>query len=253
MSHTGIIHLKKTFRTFQQSIRWYNGLATSNSKIKRGFSLIVLGSIAFLSILGVFQIVNPQVLKDWIHLKITLTDMGFTGVLTYLLMVAVLPLFSPIALVVVAGSAAFGPFTCFVLSYIGCIINANLTYFLVKALSVEKVWESNRRSIRVKNTIRRYGFLIVMSLQLICLIPFTLVIALAACSGISWKTFMKATCIGVCPGILLYSFMGDELVANMVSPRVYFAGTFAMAILLFVITLRKKKSRRAAARTLQKR
>lgn len=252
MYQTGVVHLKQTVRTVHQSIRWYNRLATSNSRIKRGFSLIVLGSIAFLSILGVFQIVNPQILRDWIHLKLTLTHMGLSGVLTYLLMVALLPLFSPIALVVVTGSAAFGPFIGFLLSYIGCIINANLTYFLVKALSIEKVWEENRRSAQIKKTIRRYDFFIVMTLQLICLIPFTLVIALAAGAGISWKTFMKATCIGICPGILLYAFMGNELVANMVSPRVYFAGTFTMAILLFVIALRKKKSRRAAARALQK-
>jgi len=152
MYHTGIIRLKQSLRLFQLTIRWYKELAGSNSRIKRGLSLVVLGTIAFLSILGVFQILNPQILRDWIHLKLTLTDMGFMGALTYLLMVAILPLFSPIALVVVTGSAVFGPFECFFLSYIGCLINANITYLLVRAISVQKGWGNGRRSIQVKKT-----------------------------------------------------------------------------------------------------
>ena len=80
-----------------------------------------------------------------------------------------------------------------------------------------------------------------MSLQLITIIPFTLINAVAAGAGISWKEFMKATSIGLCPCILLYSFMGSELTENMISPRIYFAGVFVMVILLIVIALRKKR------------
>ncbi len=251
MYHTSIIRLQQSLRIFRLIIGWYKKLAGSNSRIKRGLSLVVLGMIAFLSILSVFQILNPQILTDWMQLKLTLTDMGFSGALTYLFMVAVLPLVSPIALVILTGSAVFGPVTCFVLSYIGCIINANITYLLVRTISVEKTWGSGRRSVQLKNSIRRYGFTIVISLQLICIIPFTLINAFAAGSGISWKRFMKANSIGVCPGILLYSFMGSSLATDLVSPRVYFAGVFVMAILLVVIALRKKGTRRVASRSHQ--
>lgn len=249
MYHVGIIRLKRTLRPFFLSIRWYKGLANSNSRIKRGLSLAVFGVIAFLSILGIFQILNPQLLKDWIQLKLTLDGMGLSGMLTYLLMVAIFPLFSPIALLIVTGALAFGPLKCFILSYIGCIINANIAYLLVKALSIEKAWGTSRRSIQIKSTIQRHGYLIVMGLQLICIIPFTLINALAAGSGISWKTLLKATSVGICPGILLYSFMGNEFVTDMVSPRVYFAGTFAMVLLLAVLALRKKKTQWATARS----
>ena len=241
--------LKQLLRAFYLTIRWYNGLAKSNSGIKRGISLGILGVIAFLSALGVFHILDPYPLKDWIYLKLTLNVMGLSGVLTYLLMVAILPLFSPLTLVIVTGSAAFGPFKGFLLSYIGCIINANIAYILVKALSIENAWGNSRRGIKIKDAIKQHGYIIVMSLQLITIIPFTLINAAAAGSGISWKNFMKATSIGLCPCLLLYSFMGNKLVSDMVSPRVYFAGVFVMVLLLVVIALRKKGAQRAAARS----
>ena len=247
-----ITRVKRHLRHVHLPIKWYSGLAQSNSRLKRGLSLIILGLIAFFSILGIFHILDPYPLKNWIYLKLTLDRMGFSGVLTYLFMVAILPLFSPLTLVIVTGAAAFGSFKGFILSYIGCIINANIVYFLVKALSIEDRWGNSSKGIHVKNAIKRHGYIIVMSLQLITVIPFTLINAAAAGSGISWQNFIKATSIGLCPCILLYSFMGNKLVSNTISPRIYFAGVFCMIILLIVIALRKKGSLRNRTVTFNK-
>ncbi|MEA2102591.1 MAG: VTT domain-containing protein [Thermodesulfobacteriota bacterium] len=243
--------LKRPLRPFHLTIRWYNGLAKSTSEIKRGLSLGILGVIAFLSALGIFHVVDLYPLKDWINLNLTLNDMGISGWLTYILMVAILPLFSPLTLVIVTGSAAFGPLKGVILSYIGCIINANIAYLLVKALSIENAWGNSRRGSQIKNAIKQHGYILVMCLQLITIIPFTMINATAAGSGVSWKDFMKATSVGICPCILLYSFMGNKLVSNMVSPSVYFAGIFVLILLLIVISQRKKGVQRAAARSRQ--
>lgn len=236
------IHLKRTLGFVHRTVRWYHGLARSNSRIKRGASLAVLGLTVFMGSLLVFQVLDPYPLKDWIYLKLTLNLMGVSGVLTYLLMVAVLPLFSPLTLVVVTGSAAFGPVKGFFLSYIGCIINANIAYMLVKALSIEDTWGNSAKGARIKKAIQQHGYVIVMSLQLVTIFPFTLINAAAAGAGVSWKNFMKATSIGLLPGLLLYSFMGNKLVSNTVSPRVYFAGVFMMILLLAVMALRKRRA-----------
>ncbi len=236
------IHLKRSVRLVHQTVKWYHGLAGSNSRIKRGVSLGILGLIVFLGALLVFRILDPYPLKDWIYLKLTLNGMGFSGVLTYIVMVSVLPLFSPLTLVIVTGSAAFGPLEGFILSYIGCLINANIAFMLVKALSIEDAWGKSRGGIRLKEAIARHGYGIVMSLQLITIIPFTLINAAAAGSGVSWKNFMKATSLGICPSLLLYSFMGKKLVSNTVSPQVYFAGVFVMILLLGVMALRKRRA-----------
>ncbi len=236
------IYLRRVVRLVQRTVRWYHGLARSNSRVKRGASLAVLGLTIFMGSLLIFQVLDPYPLKDWIYLKLTLNVMGLSGVLTYLLMVSVLPLFSPLTLVIVTGSAAFGPIKGFVLSYIGCIINANIAYMLVKALSIEDAWGNGRKGSRIKKTIQRHGYIIVMSLQLVTIFPFTLINAAAAGAGVPWKHFMKATSIGLLPCILLYSFMGSRLISNAVSPRVYFAGVFVVILLLAVMALRKRRA-----------
>ncbi len=235
-------YFKQTVKVVHRTVKWYHGLAGSNSRIKRGISLGILGMTVFLGALLVFQILDPYPLKDWIYLKLTLNGMGIYGMLTYIVMVAVLPLFSPLTLVIVTGSAAFGPLEGFFLSYIGCLINANIAYMLVKALYIEDAWGNSRKGARIKDVIRRHGYVIVMSLQLVTIFPFTLINAAAAGAGVSWKNFMKATGIGLLPGLLLYSFMGNRLVSNTVSPQVYFAGVFMMILLLAVMALRKRRA-----------
>ena len=246
-----MIRLKQSLMPFRLLARWYKGLARSNSRTKRGISLVVLGCIAFLSILGLFNIFDPYLLQDWGHLKDGLQNTGFSGMFIYLLMVVVFPLFSPLTLVLVTGSAAFGPVKGFLLSYLGCLISANIIYVLLKALSIEKRWGNGPRTARVKTVIKNHAYIIVIGLQLICIIPFTLISAAAVASGVPWKKYIKATSIGICPGILLYSVMGDQLVADLVSPRIYFAGVFVIVLLLVVMAFRKKKHKRAVARSRQ--
>ena len=170
--------------------------------------------------------------------------MGLIGMLVYVLMVVILPFFSPLILVIVTGSVAFGSFVGFFLSYIGCMINANIVYFLVKALFTEKTWGSGRRSQQLKQGMHRYGFWVVVVLQCTTVVPFTLINGVAAGAEVSWKKLMKANCIGICPTLLLYSYMGSEFTANTVSPKVYFAGIFVMLLMMFVIAVRRKLIRK---------
>ncbi len=251
MYRANITRLKQSFKPFHLTARWYYGLARSNSRTKRGVSLVILGCIAFLSVLGLFHILDPYLLQDWQHLKLTLHSMGLSGMLLYLFMVVIFPLFSPLTLVLVTGSAAFGPFKGFLLSYVGCIISANITYVLIKSLSIESAWGNGRRGGQVKEIVKKHAYIMMIGLQLISIIPFTLINTAAVASGVPWKKYIKATSIGICPSILLSSFMGNKLAADMVSPRVYFAGVFVMVLLLVVIALRKKRHKRAAARSRQ--
>jgi uncharacterized membrane protein YdjX (TVP38/TMEM64 family) len=252
MHYVNRIRLKQALTPIHLTAIWYHRLAKSNSRINRGVSLIILGCIAFISVLGIFHILDPYLLQDWGHLRVTLQAMGFSGMLTYLLMVVVLPLFSPLTLVLVTGSAAFGPFKSFLLSYVGCLISANITYVLIKSLTIENKCWSGRRAVQVKEIIKKYAYFIMITLQLISIIPFTLISAAAVASGVPWKKFIQATSIGICPSVLFCSFMGNELVVNMVSPRIYFSGVFVMVLLLIVMALRKKKKKWVAIKSRKK-
>lgn len=244
MSQKKINRLKRTVKPIHRSFQWYWRLSKSDSRVKRSISLALLALFAFLSFFSLSYLFDPYFLKDWTHLKETLSDMGLVGMLIYILMVVILPFFSPLILVIVTGSVAFGSFLGFCLSYIGCMINANIVYFLVKALFTGKTWGNGGKSLQLKQAMHRHGFWVVIVLQFTTVVPFTLVNGVAASADVSWKKVMKANCIGICPTLLLYSYMGSEFTANTVSPKVYFAGIFVMLLMILVLAVRRKVLRK---------
>jgi len=224
-------------------IIWYTRLLNNPSRSTRALSLAVLIVITFFSVLGMFSIIDPYPLKDWIFLRLTLIDLGFFGGIVFVLSMSVLSLVSPISLFIMTGSASFGPFYGIILSYIGALLNANLTFYLVKALSIDRKWERDRKSVRIRRNIKSRGYPLVLFLQLITVIPFVAINSAAAAAGVRWKDFMKATSMGVLPSILIYSFIAEKVASRYISPRIYFAFIIVMALYLIIIALRKKKKR----------
>ncbi len=233
------IKSSQAYRGISRFILWYTRLLNNPSQTTRTLSLSVLLAVAFVSLLGIFEIIDPYPLKDWIYLRLTLQDLGPAGGILYIALVAVLSLISPISLFIMTGAASFGPLPGIVLSYVGAILNANLTFFLVKGLSIERAWGADRRSSRIKRAIQDNGYPLVLILQLLTLIPFIAINSAAAASGVSWKDFMRATSMGILPCIFIYSFLGDLLVSAFLTPRVYFAFLCVVAVCLIVMALKK--------------
>lgn len=209
------------------------------SWFKHHICLLILTIAAFFSILGLFRITDPYPLSGWFELRLTLKDLGYSGMLVFVLMLAVMPLVSPISILFITGSASFGPYLGVILSYIGAILNANITFFLVRTLSIEEMWGKGERMARIKAAIRRNGFRIVLLLQIMLVVPFVAINSAAAASGVHWKDFMKATAIGVLPSVILYSLIGEALVSRFLSPEIYFA--FIAVVLLIIITTALQK------------
>ena len=230
------------YRNILRFIRWYTHLLNNPSQGTRTLSQAIIILIAFFSVLGVFEMTDPYPFRDWIYFRLTLEDLGVLGGIVFIAMVAVMSLISPISLFIMTGAASFGPLLGIVLSYIGAILNANLTFFIVKALSIEHEWGRDKEISRVKVMIRKNGYPIVLILQLMTIIPFVAINSAAAASGVKWKDFMKATRMGVLPCIVIYSFLGNMIVSDLLSPRVYFAFITVVAVCIVYVSLRRKRT-----------
>ena len=224
-------------------VRWYLGFLHSPSPLRRGIGLGVFSGAAFLSVLGLLHVIDPYPLKDWIYLRLSLQDLGVIGPLVFVILISVLPLISPLSLLIVTGSASFGPVPGMVLSYVGSLINANIAFLLVKALGVEDRWGNKDRTARIKQTIQKNGYPIVLLLQLATVFPFIAVNSAAAAAGVEWKDFMKATFVGILPSMALYSFLGEAIVSDLLSPQVYFALIIVVFLTIVLTALRKKNVR----------
>lgn len=210
------------------------------SWLKHHLCLIILVLVTFSSILGFLRIIEPYPLKGWIELRLTLEELGLAGAIVYVLLVAIMPLISPITILFITGSASFGIYAGMALSYIGALLNANLTFFLVKTLSIEEMWGKEENTARIKAGIKRNGFRLVLLLQLLLVIPFVAINSAAAAAGVHWKDFMKATSIGVLPSIVLYSFLGEVIASRFMSPEIYFSVISVVLLVIIVTALRKR-------------
>lgn len=223
-------------------LHWYLGFMYSPSPLRRALSFAVFSCATFLAVLSFLSLIDPYPLKDWNYLRLSLQEMGFAGPLVFILLVAVLPLFSPLSLLIVTGSATFGALPGLILSYLGSLINANIAFFLVKALGVEDRWGNKDRQAAIKKSIQRHGYPIVLVLQLVAVFPFVAVNSAAAAAGVEWRDFMKATLVGVLPSMTIYSFFGERIVIEFFSPRAYFAVIIVVFLAIVLLALRKKVS-----------
>ena len=222
------------------ALNWYSHQLNHPSRVRRTLSLSVFAAIILFAILVAAGVFDPYPLRNWVNLRLALTNLGIIGALFYILLVSILPLYSSLILLIITGSVAFGPVYGGILAYIGVIINANLAFFLVKSLSIEHLWGKKEKSQRIKEAIQRRGYPIVLLLQLITVIPFVLINSAAGAAGIPWRSFMKATMIGILPCIILSSLIGEEVITSIASPRLYVAFVSILAACILLIALRRK-------------
>jgi len=209
-------------------------------QIRTFFCIFLLSLIGFFSIMGIFSYLDPYPLKDWIHLRTVLGRVGISGLLLFILCVATMPLAAPLSLLVMAGSSAYGAPLGMVLSYVGCLINANLVFFLVKSLGVDHAWGKGERSHKVKSAIQANGYPVLLALQVISVLPFTAINIAAAASGVCWRDFMKATILGIVPSIALFSLIGHTVLTEFFTPRFYLSFFFAAVFVIIFMALLKK-------------
>ena len=216
---------------------------TMNSlQIRRFLCVFLLSLIGFFSIMGIFSYIDPSPLKDWIHLRIILQKVGVSGALLFIFCVAIMPLAAPLSLLIMAGSSVYGAPLGMVLSYVGCLINANLVFFLVKTLGVETAWGHGKRTYRVKNAIKENGYPLVLILQILTILPFTAINFAAAASGVCWRDFMKATILGIVPGIAIFSLLGHLVLTHFFTPRFYVSFVCAAVFVITLVALIKKNT-----------
>jgi phospholipase D1/2 len=79
--------------------------------------------------------------------------------------------------------------------------------------------------------VRKRGLLAVVTFRLVPLAPFTLVNLAAGASGIRFIDFLVGTMIGMLPGLVLLSVMGDRILRILAEPS---AGDIAIVILCVV-------------------
>ena len=155
---------------------------------------------------------------------------------------AIIPVI-PFVILCSANAIIFGIPTGFLLTWVGTLTGASLTFFVSRKLGYEWVARKYRGS-NLKNIERMngaQGFLLILSLRLLPYFPAPLINVSAGVSRISFLWFLLASAIGKLPFIFVYIYLGY----NLLHSKNYTLGAVVMIALLLVpyLIVRKTKKR----------
>ena len=149
---------------------------------------------------------NRADLAEWVARN------GILAFMAYLVMYAVVVAFSIPggAVMTIAGGFLFGPVIGTALTVVGATIGATILFLAARYAFSDLLRERAGSAInRMKDGFQENAFSYMLFLRLIPAFPFFLVNLAPAFLGVTLGTFVLGTFIGIIPGTLVYSLLGD--------------------------------------------
>ncbi|MGH7767501.1 MAG: VTT domain-containing protein [Candidatus Binatia bacterium] len=118
----------------------------------------------------------------------------------------------PVTILIAATAFAFGPWTAFFYSLLGCVLSAMLIYAIGHRLGRDTVSRfTGRRWHRLQGLISRHGILAVAAIRMIPVAPYSVVNLAAGAVHVPFRDFVLGTLIGMSPGVAAITFLGSQL------------------------------------------
>ena len=212
-------------------------------KMKLVIFLAVLALASYLAVDGSTAGIGLASIKGYIQ------SFGFCAPLVYILIFSLVPLtIIPNSLLAISGGALFGIYYGTLYTVIGALSGATLAFAISRYLGksiAEKLIK--QKADWLNEHAEKNGFMIVFLLRLIPLIPFDAISYGAGLSKIRYMDFLGATCIGILPGVLVYSNIGDK------SLDIYSADFYlSLAILALLVAVSHYAKKRYTLKEVQK-
>jgi uncharacterized membrane protein YdjX (TVP38/TMEM64 family) len=122
----------------------------------------------------------------------------------------------PVTVLIVATAATFGPWLGFAYAVMGVLASA-LALYLAGAWLGRDVLQSlaGKRWQRVRDEIEARGILAVAAIRMVPVAPFTVVNLIAGACSIRLLDYLAGTLIGMLPGLIAISALGQQITALM--------------------------------------
>lgn len=174
------------------------------------------------------------------EIKQYVNSYGSLAPVVFIILFTLVPLtLFPDAVLAVAGGMLFGLYEGFIYILIGALCGAALSFYISRGLGKSFIQRFIKKDIECfQNGVEKRGFIIILLLRLIPLLPFDVISYGAGLSKIRFKDFISATAVGIIPGVLVYANLGDKS-AVFGSKEFYIA--VGLLILLFMVSYIFKK------------
>ena len=164
---------------------------------------------------------------------------GALAPVIYIILFTFVPLtLFPDAILAIAAGLVFGIVPGFLYTMIGAISGGSLAFLISRKLG--QSWLADKLSAHknLQDKIQAHGFLIILFMRFLPLIPFDVISYAAGASGVKYREFFWATLLGIIPGVVILVSIGDGL-ATPNQPQLYIG--IACFILLGLVAHGSKK------------
>lgn len=118
----------------------------------------------------------------------------------------------PASLLSILAGNIFGPFYSFMLSMISCFFAGTLAFFLSKILGKPFIDKKLKgKGLLIDNNIKENGFIIMLLMRFAFVFPYDELSYAAGMTKMRYVDFIIATLIGISPEMIMYSFMGENI------------------------------------------
>ena len=208
-------------------------------KIRKELVLILLFAGLGLFCLWLGSLVTPQQIQD------AVSQCGSWAAAAYIGLFTLLPaFFFPVAVLALAGGLLFGLVWGSIYTFLGAILNCAVMFLLARYVGREKVaqliqsklsplWQSRLQALNSSG-----GFILLIVLRLIPAVPYNLINYAFGLTGMSFRTYILASAIGIIPGTLAFINIGDKAL-DVTSPDFWIAIGLLGGLLLITSILGK--------------
>jgi uncharacterized membrane protein YdjX (TVP38/TMEM64 family) len=181
--------------------------------LKLGVLLALLAAIVTLAVAsGAFERFDPATVAERIR---DLRDVPAAPVIFVAAYALLVMLALPGSSLTLAGGAVFGFATGSLLNWLGATIGAAGAYAIGRGLGRDAVRSLlGRRASAFDRLVADHGFLAMLRLRLIPLVPFNALNFSAGLAGVSARDYLIATAVGIIPGTLVYTYFADALLSG---------------------------------------
>lgn len=189
---------------------------------------------------GLIALCHQLHLTDLESVRTFILSFGILAPVIYIIMFTLVPLtLFPDAILAISAGTIFGVFWGSVYTMIGALCGAALSFSIARYLGRDWVMKLiHHKAQWFEEGVEKQGFLIILVLRLVPLIPFDIISYGAGLSKIKFKDFIVASLIGIIPGVVIYVNLGDKAL-DVHSPS--FIISIALLIGLFSISYLFKK------------
>ncbi len=163
--------------------------------------------------------------------------------------------FFPLTLLVLQSGLLFSPVVAVGVSIVGSLSSASLSFFVGRAVGGKVVARLiGREQLRAVAALEARGIWAIAALRLAPVAPFTLVNLAAGAARVRFSTFILGTMMGMLPGILALTLIGQGLLSLLQKSSIEFVVVFAVAgvvatVLARLLVRRHKRKKKTAPST----